>query len=192
MSKYEKYEQNHPDMFKNPTIAESLRKAKKKRYIRKMELEQLTLLIVGMMLLLASILLPLLSPYKISIPYFIIIFGLMAQGLYFILLQQASKCLQDTEKLFYRNKNDSNRFITGVLLKSSHQNISFAYLIFSWLGFIFSLIKYEGMDIPMNIPQIMFTLILLSSHMFLCAINIHYAKEVDYDYRNYFKNFFRK
>lgn len=192
MSKFEKYEQNHPDMLKNPKIAESLRKAKKRRYRRKMELEQLTLLIVGLMLLLACLLLPLLSPYHESIPYFIIIFGLMAHGLYFILLKQASRCLRDTEKLFYSNKNDSNRLITGVLLKSSHQNISFVYLVFSWLGFIFYMIKFDGLDKPMTIPQAIFTLLFMASHMFLSIINIHNAKEVDDDYHEYFKNLFEK
>lgn len=191
MSKFEKYEQNHHDMLKNPTIAESLRKAKKKRYRRKMELEQLTLLIVGLMLLLACLLLPLLSPYHESIPYFIIIFGLMAHGLYFILLKQASECLQDTEKLFYRRKDGNSRLITGVLLKSSHQNISFAYLVFSWLGFIFYIIKFDGLDKPMSIPQAIFTLLFMASHMFLSTINIHNAKEIDKDYHKYFKNFFK-
>ena len=135
MSKFEKYEQNHPDMLKNPKIAESLRKAKKRRYRRKMELEQLTLLIVGLMLLLACLLLPLLSPYHESIPYFIIIFGLMAHGLYFNLLKQASECLQDTEKLFY-HKNAS----LPTLKKDYHRNLTFLYQKgqkdppASWLG----------------------------------------------------------
>ena len=192
MSKFEKYEQNHPDMLKNPKIAESLRKAKKRRYRRKMELEQLTLLIVGLMLLLACLLLPLLSPYHESIPYFIITFGLMAHGLYFILLKQASECLQDTEKLFYRRKDDSSRLITGVLLNSSHQNISFAYLVFSWLGFIFYMVKFDGADEPMTLPQAIFALILLGSHLFISIMNIHSAKKVDEDYHEYFKKFLKK
>lgn len=183
MSKYEKFEKENPDVLQNPKLAESMRKAKKKEYRKKLELEQKSILAAGIAFLIGSVLLPCVLSYSRMIPFFSLLFALMAHGLFYIVLMSSREAMKDNEPLFYyNNRTDSHEFITGSALKTSHFNMSLVFLLFSWFGLIIYPLRFDTTIDPLSPLEIIFTILLMGAHIALSAFNIYSALKSDNKY----------
>lgn len=188
MSKFEKYEQNHLDILKNPKLAESMGKAKRKYRRRRSMIIQRILVAVSVILLVVGITLATNLDYHKSVPYIVLTCGIMAEGLFYILLKIASKELQDTTHLFwYNNRTKSYRFMCGAIFRNSHRWQSIVYCFFAWFGFICTLIRFNGIGSPMNSIEVLLATVLMMALTFMSFYNICMAGAVDEQYAKFIR-----
>lgn len=185
MSKFENYEKNHPDVLKNPKLAESMDKAKKKHRRRRSMISQSILMAIGVLILSLGLGLAAALDYNEAVPYICVSCGIVAHALLYILLKITYKELRYSDKkLFWYNKRKgSHKFMCGAILKSSHFYQSITYTVFSWLNLTICLVRFDNTRFE-TIPEALLALVLLLVHFIFTGLNIALSKEVDDLYIN--------
>lgn len=185
MSKFEKYEKNHPDILKNPKLAESMDKAKKKHRRRRSMIFQSILMAMGVLILTLGLTLAIVLNYDEAVPYICVSCGIVAHALFYILLRATQKELRyNDKKLFWYNKREgSYKFMCGAILRSSHFYQSITYTVFSWLNITICLVRFDNVRLE-TLPEALTALVLLLIHFIFTGLNIAMSKDVDDLYIN--------
>ena len=188
MSKFEKYEKNHSDVLKNPKLAESMDKAKRKHRRRRSMIFQSILMAMGVLTLTLGLTLAIALNYDEAVPYICVSCGIVAHVLFYILLRVTWKELRyNDKKLFWYNKREgSYKFMCGAILRSSHFYQSITYTVFSWLNLTICLVRFDNVRLE-TLLEALTALVLLLIHFIFTGLNIATSKEVDDLYINNIK-----